>query len=56
MIQYMTDIPLLSNHAKRWTIEPSFQDTKDLRFGMGLSSICIGEPTRRGGLLLVNAL
>ena len=24
-------------HGKRWTINPSFRDTKDLRFGMGMS-------------------
>ena len=41
--------------ARRWTIEPSFRDTKDLRFGMGLSSTRIGEPTRRDRLLLVSA-
>src|SRR5208283_3626643 len=32
-----------------------FRDTKDLRFGMGLSSTRIGEPTKRDRLLLVNA-
>jgi hypothetical protein len=46
---------LVNHYAKRWTIEPSFRDTKDLRFGMGLSSTRIGEPTRRDRLLLVNA-
>jgi hypothetical protein len=25
-------------YARRWTIEPSFRDTKDLRFGMGLGA------------------
>ncbi len=46
----------LANHyAKRWTIEPQFRDTKDLRFGMGLSATRIGEPTRRDRLLLVSA-
>jgi len=38
-----------------WDIEPAFRDTKDLRFGMGLSSTRIGEPTRRDRLLLVSA-
>jgi len=42
-------------YAKRWTIEPNFRDTKDLRFGMGLSATRIGEPTRRDRLLLINA-
>jgi hypothetical protein len=26
---------LIKQYARRWTIEPSFRDTKDLRFGMG---------------------
>jgi len=42
-------------YAKRWTIEPNFRDTKDLRFGMGLGATRIGEPTRRDRLLLINA-
>jgi len=46
---------LVNHYAKRWTIEPSFRDTKDLRFGMGLSSTRIGEPTRRDRLLLISA-
>jgi len=46
---------LVNHYAKRWTIEPSFRDTKNLRFGMGLSSTRIGEPTRRDRLLLVSA-
>ncbi len=33
----------------------AFRDTKDLRFGMGLSSTRIGEPMRRDRLLLVSA-
>jgi hypothetical protein len=46
---------LINHYAKRWTIEPQFRDTKDLRFGMGLSATRIGEPTRRDRLLLVSA-
>ena len=46
---------LVNHYAKRWTIEPAFRDTKDLRFGMGLSSTRIGEPGRRDRLLLVSA-
>jgi len=46
---------LVNHYAKRWTIEPQFRDTKDLRFGMGLSATRIGEPTRRDRLLLVSA-
>jgi hypothetical protein len=46
---------LIKYYAKRWTIEPSFRDIKDLHFGMGLGATRIGEPTRRDRLLLVNA-
>jgi hypothetical protein len=46
---------LVNYYAKRWTIEPSFRDTKDLRFGMGLSATGISEPMRRDRLLLINA-
>jgi hypothetical protein len=41
--------------SKRWTVEPSFRDTKDLRFGLGLETIHIADPQRRDRLLLVNA-
>src|SRR6185436_9124276 len=50
-----TAATLVNHYAKRWTIEPQFRDTKDLRFGMGLSSTRIGEPARRDRLLLVSA-
>ena len=50
-----TAATLINYYAKRWTIEPQFRDTKDLRFGMGLSSTRIGEPMRRDRLLLVSA-
>ena len=43
-------------YSKRWTIEPSFRDTKDLRFGMGLSSVRVSTPERRDRLLFLNAL
>jgi hypothetical protein len=50
-----TAATLIHHYAKRWTIEPQFRDTKDLRFGLGLSSTRIGEPMRRDRLLLVSA-
>jgi hypothetical protein len=50
-----TAATLINHYAKRWTIEPQFRDTKDLRFGMGLSSTRIGEPARRDRLLLISA-
>ena len=42
-------------YAKRWTIEPSFRDTKDLRFGMGLGTIHVNSAERRDRLWLINA-
>jgi hypothetical protein len=45
----------MNYYAKRWTIEPGFRDTKDLRFGMGLSVLRIADPQRRDRLLLLNA-
>jgi hypothetical protein len=53
--QEATAATLVNHYAKRWTIEPQFRDTKDLRFGMGLSSTRIGDPMRRDRLLLISA-
>ncbi len=46
---------LVNHYGKRWTIEPTFRDTKDLRFGLGLSATRVSEPMRRDRLLLINA-
>lgn len=46
---------LIDYYAKRWSIEPSFRDTKDLRFGMGMSIIRVSSPDRRDRLWLLNA-
>ena len=46
---------IMNYYAKRWTIEPGFRDTKDLRFGMGLSVLRIADPQQRDRLLLLNA-
>jgi hypothetical protein len=46
---------IVTLYAKRWKVEPSFRDTKDLRFGLGLSSARISDPQRRDRLLLLNA-
>ncbi len=50
-----TATTLINHYARRWTIEPQFRDTKDLRFGMGLSATRIGAPMRRDRLLLISA-
>jgi hypothetical protein len=42
--------------AKHFTIEESFRDEKNLRFGMGLSETRIGTPDRRDRMLLVSAI
>jgi hypothetical protein len=47
---------IVNHYAKRWTIEPGFRDTKDLRFGMGMGKLRIADPQRRDRLLLLSAL
>ena len=47
---------IVNYYAKRWTIEPQFRDTKDIRFGMGMSVLRIADPQRRDRLLLLSAL
>lgn len=42
-------------YSKRWTIEPGFRDTKDFRFGMGLSYVHIRNNDRRDRLLMISA-
>jgi len=46
---------IIKLYSKRWTIEPSFRDSKDLRFGMGMKALRIDDPRRRDRLLLLNA-
>ena len=47
---------LVRYYAKRWGIETSFRDIKDLRFGMGLGAMRISNPERRDRMLLLSAL
>jgi hypothetical protein len=47
--------PSIYERRREWDIEPGFRDTKDLRFGMGLSVLRIADPQRRDRLLLLNA-
>ena len=46
----------LRYYGKRWGIEAGFRDIKDMRFGMGLSSMHVSRPDRRDRLLLISAL
>jgi hypothetical protein len=43
-------------YGRRFTIEESFRDIKDMRYGMGLSTIKVSKPIRRDRMLLVCTL
>lgn len=43
-------------YGRRFTIEETFRDQKDRRFGLGLSATHVGTPERRDRLLLVAAI
>lgn len=43
-------------YSRRFTIEETFRDEKDIRFGMGLSSTHIRDAGRRDRLLLLGAM
>ena len=43
-------------YGRRFTIEETFRDHKDLRYGMGLKATHIGEPARRDRLLTLGAV
>ena len=47
---------LIRYYAKRWGIETSFRDIKDMRFGMGMSAMRVSTPQRRDRMLLLSAL
>ena len=46
---------MINLYAKRWTIECQFRDSKDIRFGMGMSAVHVRTPDRRDRLWLINA-
>jgi hypothetical protein len=43
-------------YGKRFSIEETFRDCKDARFGMGLKATHIGDPGRRDRLMLLAAI
>jgi hypothetical protein len=43
-------------YSRRWSIEPSFRDSKDIRFGLGLSTTRVSCPDRRDRLLMITAI
>jgi Transposase DDE domain len=55
-LQNVSASKVIGLYGRRFTIEETFRDIKDLRFGMGLSSMSIAEPERRDRLLLLGAL
>jgi hypothetical protein len=46
---------LINYSAKRWDIETAFRDTKDLRFGTGMSLSRIKSTQGRDRLFFLNA-
>lgn len=47
---------IIQLYGRRFTIEETFRDQKDLRFGMGLSATHIRKPERRDRLLMLLAI
>jgi len=46
---------LINEYAKRWSIETTFRDAKDLRFGMGMKNVRVRSTECRDRLLLFSA-
>lgn len=52
----LTGAQAVKRYGRRFTIEESFRDIKDDRFGMGLSATHIGDAGRRDRLILIATL
>jgi hypothetical protein len=52
----MTAKELVGAYARRFTIEETFRDTKDPRFGFGLSASRISTPQRRDRVFFLSAI
>lgn len=52
----LTASQTIKAYGKRFSIEETFRDCKDARFGMGLKATHIGDPARRDRLLLLAAI
>lgn len=52
----LTASEIVALYGRRFTIEENFRDTKDPRFGLGLSATHVGRVDRRDRLLLIGAL
>lgn len=51
-----TAAEIVKLYGRRFTIEETFRDQKDMHFGMGLKATHIGKPERRDRMLLLGAL
>ena len=49
-------VQVVKRYSRRFTIEETFRDTKDLHFGMGLKATHIKKPERRDRMLLLVAM
>ena len=49
----VTVFKIVAMYGKRFTIEESFRDTKDPRYGLGLADVHIKRPDRRDRMLLI---
>ena len=52
----LTGAQLVKCYGRRFTCEENFRDTKDIRFGMALSSTHISVPEHRDRLLMLGAM
>ena len=52
----MTGPAISKLYGRRFTIEERYRDTKDPRYGRGLSGVRVSDPDRRDRLLLVDAI
>jgi hypothetical protein len=55
-LQDSTKSEIIKLYGRRFTIEETFRDTKDLHFGMGLSATHVRDAHRRDRLLLLVAM
>lgn len=47
---------IINYYAKRWSIETTFRDQKDIRFGMGMYNISVSKTQRRDRLFFIAAI
>lgn len=52
----MTGAEIVKLYGRRFTIEESFRDLKNLRFGLGMGEVRVSAPDRRDRMLLVGAI